>query len=283
MRCPNPYCMGLFTPLRRHVDEGDQIAMPEDGEVISFADAMSSSPPPEKLATGIEGFDHVMDGGLVLGDVFLFTGDPGIGKTSLMVQVAFKVAKRYRFPVLYVTGEQSTRTMGNSSARLLSGKRPPANMLLVKQTNVDETIDLIDEHRPKFVIIDSMQTVDIGDDSDPGSAKALKTALSIFARQAQAEEIAVGLVGHITKDHDIGGPKSVEHLADAAIKYEYGPAGSHYRILSCPHKNRHGETQRWALFEMDKEQGLIDRGPLTREALAALAGTVAAARQQKAP
>jgi DNA repair protein RadA/Sms len=193
--------------------------------------------------------DRVLGGGIVPGSVVLVGGDPGIGKSTLMLQMAAALKDRV---TLYVTGEESPAQVRLRAERLES---PPGDhILLLTETNVESIEALLDRHPPGLMIVDSIQTMVRPDlDSAPGTVSQVREATGMFTRIAKTRGIPIFLVGHVTKEGMIAGPRVVEHMVDTVLQFE-GERHSAYRILRAM-KNRFGSTNEIGVFEM-RDTGL---------------------------
>lgn len=197
--------------------------------------------------TGIAEFDRVLGGGLVPGSLLLIGGDPGIGKSTLMMQVALSMKDRV---VLYVTGEESLRQIKLRADRLQAGNAK--HILLFAETNLDLILDVIERGSPDLIVVDSIQTIfRPGLESAPGSVSQVRESSALLLRLAKTRNIPVFLVGHVTKEGMIAGPKVIEHMVDTVLQFE-GEAHYTYRILRAL-KNRFGSTNEIGVFQMHEE------------------------------
>ncbi len=200
--------------------------------------------PESRISTRIPEFDRVLGGGIVDGSVVLVGGDPGIGKSTLMMQMAASLNDR---TILYITGEESVKQIKLRSERLEI--RPSQNLLLLAETNLHIIDALLEKTSPDLVIVDSIQTMFRPDlESAPGTVSQVREATSMFMRYAKTREVPVFLVGHVTKEGVIAGPKVVEHMVDTVLQFE-GERHYAYRILRAT-KNRFGSTNEIGIFEM---------------------------------
>ena len=206
--------------------------------------------PEERFLTGISEFDHVLGGGVTAGSLVLLAGSPGIGKSTLLLQVAGSLAVSGR-RCLYISGEESLEQVKLRADRL---RIDSPELIIFSETNLKEIINQIKEVEPKFVIIDSIQTVYHEDFSgSPGSVGQVKECTEELLYLAKSKRIPVFISGQITKEGAIAGPKVLEHVVDTVLYFE-GSRDYLYRILRVE-KNRYGTTSEISIFEM-KSDGL---------------------------
>ena len=202
-------------------------------------------------------FARVLGGGIVLGSIVLIGGDPGIGKSTLMLQMAMEMANTQR--VLYVSGEESERQIKMRAVRLLAtrGKKDlPKNLLLVTETNLEVILNHVRDSKPDLLIVDSIQTVYLSNmDSSAGSVSQVRECASQLRELAKSSGISVFMIGHVTKDGAIAGPRVLEHIVDTVLYLE-GDRFQAYRLLRSV-KNRFGATAEVGVFEM-REGGLVE-------------------------
>lgn len=200
-----------------------------------------------RLATGIGEFDRVVGSGIVPGSLILLGGDPGIGKSTLILQVAAKVASGNK--VLYVSGEESARQVSLRASRL---ELQSDKLFVLSETNVETIIDQIKAEKPSFVVIDSIQTI-YSDDvmSTSGSVGQVSLCAQKLMNLAKSEHIAIVLIGHVTKEGNLAGPRLLEHLVDVVLYLE-GERYGGFRVLRGI-KNRFGSTNETGIFDMTKE------------------------------
>lgn len=204
----------------------------------------------QRYDTGINELNRVLGGGLVPGSLILVGGDPGIGKSTLLLQMAFQLAKQER-SVLYVTGEESLEQIRMRAERI--GALHP-QLQVVSETELDHIEGLIEQLRPDLTIIDSIQTMVHADiTSAPGSVSQVRECTGLLMRMAKEKRCTIMIVGHVTKEGAIAGPRMLEHMVDAVLYFE-GERHHAYRILRAV-KNRFGSTNEMGVFEM-REQGL---------------------------
>ncbi len=198
----------------------------------------------ERISTGLGELDRVLGGGLVPGSMILIGGDPGAGKSTLLLQVATMLARTHK--VLYVTGEESLTQLAMRAHRL----RLPVDELVVAAETMAETIAAeIEQRRPDLVILDSIQVMQLSSvDSTPGSVTQVRETAAYFTRLAKRTGTIFILVGHVTKEGSLAGPKVLEHMIDAFLMLD-SPAGARYRTLRS-HKNRFGAVNELGIFAM---------------------------------
>jgi DNA repair protein RadA/Sms len=205
----------------------------------------------ERRLSGYGEFDRVLGGGTVPGSLILIGGDPGIGKSTLLLQAAEHWATLG--PVLYVTAEESTRQVKLRAERLGVGA---GELFLLAENALETILARVRELNPAFLVIDSIQTVFTNAlESAPGSVSQVRECAGKLMQLAKGEGVATFLVGHVTKDGAIAGPRMLEHMVDTVLYFE-GDAGHPYRILRAV-KNRFGSTNEIGVFEM-KEVGLAE-------------------------
>jgi len=201
-----------------------------------------------RLSTTLPGLDRVLGGGLVLGSVVLLGGEPGIGKSTLLLQAGRGVAAQAR-EVLYVTGEESSSQVRLRAQRL--GIREE-KLLVLAETDVGRLLAEAEGREPGLVIVDSIQAVrESALSSAAGTVSQVREAASSLVRYAKARNVPIILIGHVTKDGSLAGPKSLEHIVDAVVSVE-GERSSSRRILRAA-KNRFGPVDELALYEMTGE------------------------------
>jgi DNA repair protein RadA/Sms len=209
----------------------------------------------ERLALSIEEFARVLGGGIVPGSIVLVGGDPGIGKSTLMLQVALELASNSL--VLYISGEESERQIKMRAVRLLKdeGGEMPDQLLLVTETNLGSILEHIQSVKPSLVIVDSIQTTYMPElESGAGSVTQVRECASRLRELAKSSGVAVFLIGHVTKEGAIAGPRVLEHIVDTVLYLE-GDRFQSYRLLRSV-KNRFGATSEVGVFEM-RERGMV--------------------------
>lgn len=204
----------------------------------------------KRLPTGIVDLDAVLGGGILPAGVMLLAGQPGIGKSTLLMQVAAHVSEQYA--VLYVSGEESASQVKLRATRL--GATSGDDLQFVASTSADDIAATIRSGRYKLVIIDSIQTLSLEEiASAPGTVSQITNSSNVIIRAAKASGAAVILVGHVTKEGSIAGPKVLEHLVDVVLQFEGDRYGG-FKVVRAV-KNRYGSTSEAAIFEMN-DKGL---------------------------
>lgn len=205
-----------------------------------------------RISTGLGEFDRVLGGGIVVGSIVLLGGDPGIGKSTILLQTANHIAQETPGSVLYVTGEES---LAQVSSRALRLGLNPHNIDALAETQVETILENIERLRPRFAIIDSIQTLFTENiPGAPGSVSQVRESAAHLVKQAKQLGVAIFLVGHVTKDGSIAGPRVLEHMVDTVLAFE-GSQDSPYRLISAL-KNRFGAANEKGAFEMT-ETGLL--------------------------
>lgn len=217
-------------------------------QAMSITEVKTSKQP--RYHTGIKELNRVLGGGLVPGSLILVGGDPGIGKSTLLLQMAFQLAKQNR-SVLYVSGEESLEQIRMRAERLDALHQ---KLQVVSETELFRIEALIEQVKPELTIIDSIQTMYHAEvTSAPGSVSQVRECTGYFMRLAKEKRSSIMIVGHVTKAGAIAGPRMLEHMVDSVLYFE-GERHHSYRILRAV-KNRFGSTNEMGVFEM-KEQGL---------------------------
>ena len=201
--------------------------------------------------TGMKELDRVLGGGLVKGSLVLLGGEPGIGKSTMLLQICQSMGEDHT--ILYVSGEESVRQIKLRANRLGVSSE---NLYLLAETDAENICAAIVKEKPEIVIIDSIQTMSISDiSSAQGSVTQVRECTNLFMRTAKSEEIPIFIVGHVNKDGAIAGPKVMEHIVDCVLYFE-GQRNLTYRILRAV-KNRFGSTNEIGVFEM-ADCGLLE-------------------------
>ena len=218
---------------------------PAKGRSLELTDLATAETPPPRTCSGLEELDRVLGGGLVPGSAVLLGGDPGIGKSTLLLQAAAHFAKA-GLSVLYVSGEEARAQVRMRAERLGLADAP---VRLAAATSLSDILATLDAERPDLVIIDSIQTMWSDKiDSAPGSVAQVRAGAHELTSFAKRRGTAVVLVGHVTKEGQIAGPRVVEHMVDTVLYFE-GERGHQFRILRSV-KNRFGPADEIGVFEM---------------------------------
>ncbi len=204
-----------------------------------------------RYTTGTAELDRVFGGGIVRGSLVLIGGEPGVGKSTLLLQICQTLCREQK--VLYVSGEESARQIKMRARRLCVSS---SNLLIATETDVDTVIGMVEREQPAVVIVDSIQTMNlVSVNSSPGSVTQVREATQRFQIAAKQNDISFLLVGHVNKDGAIAGPKVLEHIVDAVLMFE-GDRSLSFRIVRAV-KNRYGSTNEIGVFEM-KATGLAE-------------------------
>jgi DNA repair protein RadA/Sms len=215
------------------------------GRAVPLSPLAGQEAPPPRRASGIAEFDRVLGGGLVPASAILVGGDPGIGKSTLLLQAAAAFA-RQGARTIYVSGEEAAAQIRMRAARLGLDHSP---VLLAAETNLRDILTTLDAERPALVVIDSIQTMWADNvESAPGSVTQVRATAHELVSFAKRRDVSVVLVGHVTKEGQIAGPRVVEHMVDTVLYFE-GERGHQFRILRAV-KNRFGPADEIGVFEM---------------------------------
>ncbi len=208
----------------------------------------------ERIPVPQEEFSRVLGGGIVPGSVVLIGGDPGIGKSTLLLQTTLAMARQ--FTVLYVSGEESEKQIKMRSLRLLGETPMPEDLFLVTETNLEVILQQVEEVKPQLMVVDSIQTAYLPAlTSSAGSVSQVRETASRLRELAKTSGITVFIIGHVTKEGTIAGPRVLEHIVDAVLYLE-GDRFQSYRLLRTV-KNRYGATSEVGVFEM-RDAGLVE-------------------------
>ncbi len=215
------------------------------GRAVALSDLATEEAPPPRRRCGIDEFDRVLGGGLVPASAILVGGDPGIGKSTLLLQAIAHFA-RAGLKTIYVSGEESRAQVRMRAQRLGLADAP---VMLAAETNLRDILTTLEAEKPDLVVIDSIQTMWADNvDSAPGSVSQVRAAAHELTTFAKRRGVSVILVGHVTKDGQIAGPRVVEHMVDTVLYFE-GERGHQFRILRAV-KNRFGPADEIGVFEM---------------------------------
>lgn len=251
-RCPG---CGAFNTLEEHIEKPVASGKPKSAPV-----GLSRKPQRIKeldmegeirFSTGMGELDRVLGGGAVAGSLVLVGGAPGIGKSTLLLQICNSLCRGRR--VLYISGEESERQLKLRAQRL---NVAPEELLILSETRLSDVVDAVEEVKPDILIVDSIQTLyNEENDSSPGSVSQVKDCTMTMMQMSKSQGITVFVVGHINKDGNIAGPKVLEHMVDCVLYFEGDPNTS-YRLLRSA-KNRFGSTNEIGVFEM-LDVGLVE-------------------------
>lgn len=218
----------------------------KDAQVVTLSSIETDED--DRMNTGIEELDRVLGGGIVKGSLVLVGGDPGIGKSTLLLQVCQRLSAAGR-KLLYISGEESLKQIKLRANRMGEFTE---NLYLLCETSLDIIRGIIEQQKPDMVVIDSIQTMyneEVG--SAPGSVSQVRESTNIFMQLAKGLNISIFIVGHVTKEGTVAGPRVLEHMVDTVLYFE-GDRHASYRILRGV-KNRFGSTNEIGVFEMRKE------------------------------
>ena len=240
-----PACKAWNTMVEEIVDKKSSVTHRQitEVQVAKLNDVQSSSE--KRMDTHIEELNRVLGGGIVPGSLVLVGGDPGIGKSTLLLQTCKSLSDQ-KIAVLYISGEESLQQIKMRADRIgiFSDE-----MTLLCETNLDLIQGVIEERKPQVVVIDSIQTMFHENvNSAPGSVSQVREATSVLMRLAKEQGIAIFVVGHVTKEGTVAGPRVLEHMVDTVLYFE-GDRYASYRILRAV-KNRFGSTNEIGVFEM---------------------------------
>lgn len=256
-RCPSCGSYNTFVEERSVPEEGGgrsagrSVASSPPPRAVRLKDLAASGPGLERILTGSAEFDRVLGGGLVPGELVLLGGEPGIGKSTLVMQTADRLSRDRK--VCYVTGEESVEQVRLRAERLGLAHR---EFLLANETDLSRIQELLDAEGPEVLVVDSVQTMVHPDLSGAaGSVGQVREVTRFLTDYAKGRGMTVLVIGHVTKEGAIAGPKVLEHMVDCVLSFE-GDPNTPYRLLRTT-KNRYGATHEVGVFEMT-EEGLRD-------------------------
>jgi len=256
-RCPDCGSWNSFVEERRGGSGPLTLINRNNVKVTRLAEVSTEAAP--RQPTGNPEFDRVLGGGIVQGALTLLGGEPGAGKSTLLLQIAQNLQARGR-RVLYISGEESARQIRLRADRLENpvGDAPPesaGDILILAESGFEAILSAIEEHEPSVVVVDSIQTTfSEALDSAPGSIGQVRHCAGQFLNLAKSRNVPVFLIGHVTKDGSIAGPKALEHIVDTVLYFE-GERHQNHRIIRAI-KNRFGAANEVGIFEMTS-RGLI--------------------------
>ena len=224
----------------------------QHGRTIELSDLSTAEDPPQRTAAGVSELDRVLGGGLVPASAILLGGDPGIGKSTLLLQAAARFA-RNGLKVIYVSGEEARAQVRLRAERLGLTESP---VQLAAETNLRDILTTLEKEKPDLVVIDSIQTMWSDNvEAAPGSVSQVRASAHELVNFAKRRGVAVIIVGHVTKEGQIAGPRVVEHMVDTVLYFE-GERGHQFRLLRAV-KNRFGPADEIGVFEMTGK-GLVE-------------------------
>ncbi|MBR3638692.1 MAG: DNA repair protein RadA, partial [Lachnospiraceae bacterium] len=253
-----PACRAWNTMVEERVSASSNAAAKSVKEALNKGESMVASisqislEEESKTSTGIKEFDRVLGGGVVQGSLTLVGGDPGIGKSTLLLQ-ACRLMGNAGEKILYVSGEESLKQIKIRALRIGDFSD---NVELMCETNLSVIEEVIRAKKPKIVIIDSIQTMFVEEvTSAPGSVSQVRESTGILMRIAKGMDVSIFIVGHVTKEGTVAGPRVLEHMVDTVLYFE-GDRHASYRVLRGV-KNRFGSTNEIGVFEM-RNEGLVE-------------------------
>lgn len=241
---------GEWNTLQEQLTASSLTRAGSDGATLKTQSVLSSLAADHKrLSTGVHEVDNVLGGGIVAGSVSLIAGQPGIGKSTLLLQLAYELSKKY--PILYVSGEESAHQIGLRAKRLGTTS---AKLQLATSTSADDIAATIASGQYELVIVDSVQTIACAAvASAAGNVSQITNSTQLLTAASKQTDTALLLVGHVTKEGSIAGPKVLEHVVDVVLQLEGDRYGG-FKVLRAI-KNRYGSTNEAGIFEM-KDEGL---------------------------
>ncbi len=246
-KCPECDSWNTFSEEIAEVSKKTLQSIKKDSKIYKLDEILAQEE--DRILTKISEFDRVLGGGLMPGSVVLLAGDPGIGKSTLALQSTTFINET----VLYVSGEESEKQIKLRSSRL---NIISDSLFILSETELNQILSIADRIKPKVVFIDSIQTIYKNDlENSPGTITQIRECTVSLIEYAKTKNVAVILIGHVTKEGNIAGPKILEHMVDTVIQFE-GELNHSFRILRA-NKNRFGSTNEIGVFEM-KENGLIE-------------------------
>ncbi len=249
-KCPSCNSWGTFEILPEVSSSNKNSSAKKNLPNIKIINALEVKTP-RRISTGIEEFDRVLGGGLVPGSVILIGGQPGIGKSTLLLQAAGSVAKNYNVPVLYISGEESDAQVALRASRINTASE---NLFLYSGSELEDALINLENNNFAFFVLDSVQAMSADNNSGwVGTVTQVRAVAQRVIDTAREKKIPAVMIGHITKDGKIAGPMMLEHMVDTVLNFS-GEGYSAYRMLRAV-KNRYGSTDELGIFEM-LEDGL---------------------------
>jgi len=260
-RCPDCGSWNSFFEERRPKGTGTSSLRGSETRAMRLGDVATEAVP--RIDTNNPEFDRVLGGGIVPGSLILLGGEPGAGKSTLLLQIAHNLQQQGR-RVLYISGEESVQQIKLRADRLADSRKTenaaaaPEDIYLLAESNLENIISVIEEVHPSAIVLDSVQTAFSETlDSAPGSVSQVRHVTMHFLNLAKSRNLSVFLIGHVTKDGSIAGPKALEHIVDVVLYFE-GERQQNHRIIRAV-KNRFGAANEVGIFEMTS-RGLIPAG-----------------------
>ena len=249
-QCPMCKEWNTFVEEAVSVSKSSTVKLSKDAEIVALKDIETNNE--DRILTRIKELDRVLGGGIVPGSLVLVGGDPGIGKSTLLLQVCQKLCEDKK-QVLYISGEESLKQIKLRANRMGEFKE---ELYLLCETNLEVIRSVIEKRKPDIVIIDSIQTMYSEEvTSAPGSVSQVRESTNVFMQLAKGLGISIFIVGHVTKEGTVAGPRVLEHMVDTVLYFE-GDRHASYRILRGV-KNRFGSTNEIGVFEM-RQNGLVE-------------------------
>lgn len=249
-QCPMCKEWNTFVEEAAPVTKSSTVKLAKEAEVVALKHVETENE--ERVHTSIEELDRVLGGGIVPGSLILVGGDPGIGKSTLLLQVCQKLCEKKK-QVLYISGEESLKQIKLRANRMGEFTE---DLFLLCETNLEVIKTVIEKRRPEMVVVDSIQTMYSEDvTSAPGSVSQVRESTNVFMQLAKGLGISIFIVGHVTKEGTVAGPRVLEHMVDTVLYFE-GDRHASYRILRGV-KNRFGSTNEIGVFEM-RQNGLTE-------------------------
>ena len=249
-QCPMCKEWNTFVEEAVAVTKSSTVKLAKEAEVVALKHVETENE--ERIHTSIEELDRVLGGGIVPGSLILVGGDPGIGKSTLLLQVCQKLCEKKK-QVLYISGEESLKQIKLRANRMGEFTE---DLFLLCETNLEVIKTVIEKRRPEMVVVDSIQTMYSEDvTSAPGSVSQVRESTNVFMQLAKGLGISIFIVGHVTKEGTVAGPRVLEHMVDTVLYFE-GDRHASYRILRGV-KDRFGSTNEIGVFEM-RQNGLTE-------------------------